>query len=161
MKITSWDQANQALRELGEARIAIGTIEDELCLRTNVLRDQAESDSEPLARRVAELEAALEAFASEHTDELDPGARSRKLTFGVLGWERGKPYLKIRSLKTCLEKLLESKKWKELYVREKPEVNREALKAAPPEVLKAVGAKIDQDDNFFARPDTEQLRATN
>jgi phage host-nuclease inhibitor protein Gam len=160
MKITSWEDVNEALLEKGETMVLLGAIENALQIETNTLRQTAEVKSQPLGERLQALEEAIEQFVTEHIDELDPGARSRKLTFGVVGWEKSKPALKIRNVEKAMVKLLEVKKWAELYTRSNPEPNREALKTAPPEVLKAIGAKVKQDDNFFARPDTEQIRST-
>jgi phage host-nuclease inhibitor protein Gam len=160
MKITSWDDVEQALRTKGETMGLLGEIENDLQVRTNALRAKAVEASDPLGKRLADLDEAIEQYCTEHIDELDPGARSRKLTCGVVGWEKSKPALKIRNLKKAMEKLLEVKKWAELYTRSNPEPNREALKMAPAEILKAIGARIEQDDNFFARPDTEQIRST-
>jgi phage host-nuclease inhibitor protein Gam len=150
-KIGDWHDAEQALARLGQLHRDVKALE--------VARDEAIQQAKhafnlkaaPLDGEIERLAAALQGFALEHQDELE--GRSRKLDHGRLGFLLVREVV-IRSLKKAIAWLLEARKVQ--YLRVKHELNKETLREAAPEILKACGARIRTRDEFWYEVDGER-----
>lgn len=151
-KITTWDDADAALAQLAGFRRDLTTLggwKDEAIAKAKA--DYAKCAA-PISAPLEALEAELKRFAVTHADELE--GRSRACPNGRLGllviWD-----LRVRSIKTAVAWLVETKKW--AYLRVKHELNKEALWEAPPDVLKACGAKRRSRDEFWYEVDGQRV----
>jgi phage host-nuclease inhibitor protein Gam len=116
-----------------------------------------------LSEQVKDLEKQLAEFGEAHKDEwlADKGRRSLKLPHGEIGFRRtsvlktlpGKKY----SWQFVLDVLLSVKSWAERFVRSKPQVDREAIKAAAAAAgkgkltethLRRMGVCVIEEDSF-------------
>lgn len=160
--------ANLALARLAEIKRGV----DAENLRLNEAIDRlkahvVEVTAAPLAEAAA-IEAALASFAETKKEELFVKARSRALTFGMLGFRRScevKPVSsKPRTTWAAILDKIKSLATKEkgdpftAAIRVKEEVDRDVLKTWPEERLTEVGARIVQKDAFFYELATEEIK---
>ena len=151
-KITDRDQADQALRRLGE-------IERDLAQRKNAaeesikkVRDRAKLREEPLKAEKKGLTARLEAWAK--TDRKTWGGKSIKTKHGVLGFRNSSKLKLVKKAEVVLENLRARKLTN--CIRTKDAVNKDLVKQLDPEVIKAVGCKLAPKDEFYANPAEEK-----
>mgnify|MGYP001157894224 CR=1 FL=1 len=80
------------------------------------------------------------------------GKRSLDFAGLTIGYRKAAAKLVLVG-KTTWEKvcdlLLATEEWKEAYIKTKHEADKNALKKADAKMLKSIGLKIEQDDNFF------------
>jgi len=145
-KIADWNDVNQALARLGGLHRDLAALE--------VARDQAideakrafGEDGEPIVEALTALGAQVKRFVDAHREELG-GARSKKLEHGTVAYRwTTKLAIAGRRVKTAIAWLLENKKAKYLHVEHK--LHREALRDAPAEILKAIGARVTHIEQF-------------
>lgn len=167
-KLESWEQAHQAMADYAAAQNEIAKAdallrESELAAKR--ARNAAAKKHEERAQELAKL---LRKFAKKHHVEfvaVDDGGQGRTRTHaGVeIGYEWGKPYVQIDpdKLNTALAWLREF--GGDMYVREKPQVNREAIRdllencyadADDPRTIERFsgqGITLEQDEEFVLR----------
>ena len=150
-KIGDWQQADETLAELAQARRDLGVLAAWRDKAIQRARDEFVTRGTPLEERIERLERALQHFVLEHQEELD--GRSRKLAHGRCGFLLVRA-LHVRNVKRAVAWLLEAKKL--AYLRVKHELNREALFDAPEEIKKAIGAKVRPSDEFWYEVDEQR-----
>ena len=107
--LKTWEDVNDALRQLAEAQIALGDIESDMQKQIIGAQKVAEEQSKPIKDAQARLEREIKAFVTDHRDEMGKG-KTMTLTFGEVGFRlstsislpRGKEKLEevIRRLKS-------------------------------------------------------------
>lgn len=83
--LKTWEDVNDALRQIAEAQIAIGDIESDMQKQIIGAQKVAEEQTKPYRDSVSRLEREIKAFVTDHRDELGKG-KSRTLTFGEVGF---------------------------------------------------------------------------
>lgn len=165
--IADLDAADKALARLAEIK---RDFDAEMSnLNASIDRMKALS-KERLAAKLAEgkaIEAALATYAETRKEELFGKARSRALTFGVIGFRRSsevKPLSKPRTTWAAILDKIKSLATSEAgdpftaAIRVKEDVDRDALKAWPEERLAEVGARIVKKDGFFYELAAEEIK---
>lgn len=160
----SWEDVNDALRQIAEAQIALGEIQSDMQKQILGAQKVAEEQSKPLNDNVAKLEREIKSFVTDHRDEMGK-TKSMVLTFGEVGFRlstsvslpRAKEKLEeiIRRLKSC--QMTDC-----IVVEEK--VSKEALKKYGEDTVNAVGATWKQSDVFGYEVNIaklEQIKAGN
>lgn len=160
----SWEDVNDALRQIAEAQIALGEIQSDMQKQILGAQKDAEEQSKPLNDNVAKLEREIKSFVTDHRDEMGK-TKSVVLTFGEVGFRlstsvslpRAKEKLEeiIRRLKSC--QMTDC-----IVVEEK--VSKEALKKYGEDTVNAVGATWKQSDVFGYEVNIaklEQIKAGN
>lgn len=160
----SWEDVNDALRQIAEAQIALGEIQSDMQKQILGAQKVAEEQSKPLNDNVAKLEREIKSFVTDHRDEMGK-TKSVVLTFGEVGFRlstsvslpRAKEKLEeiIRRLKSC--QMTDC-----IVVEEK--VSKEALKKYGEDTVNAVGATWKQSDVFGYEVNIaklEQIKAGN
>ena len=160
----SWEDVNDALRQIAEAQIALGEIQSDMQKQILGAQKAAEEQSKPLNDNVAKLEREIKSFVTDHRDEMGK-TKSMVLTFGEVGFRlstsvslpRAKEKLEeiIRRLKSC--QMTDC-----IVVEEK--VSKEALKKYGEDTVNAVGATWKQSDVFGYEVNIaklEQIKAGN
>lgn len=115
-----------------------------------------------LARDVEHAFDRLENWANSHLEEFGK-AESVLLDGHRVGWRLGNWAAKTAATKITWKKVQEAieelpAKWRALFLREKVEVNKEALIAArdtETELLKSIGVKVVQERRFYVDPNRE------
>jgi phage host-nuclease inhibitor protein Gam len=144
MKISDWSDADVALAHLAERRRILAKFATERDEAISKARDVYLKRVRPWEDEIEALESELHRFALDAQGDLD--GRSKTLTHGRLGFHLARE-LAVRSVKKAIDWLVESKKW--AYLRVRHELNKEALRDADPDILKACGAKLKPHDQFW------------
>ena len=160
----SWEDVNDALRQIAEAQIALGEIQSDMQKQILGAQKVAEEQSKPLNDNVAKLEREIKSFVTDHRDEMGK-TKSMVLTFGEVGF-RLSTSVSLPRAKEKLEELirrLESRQMTDCIVVEE-KVSKEALKKYGEDTVNAVGATWKQSDVFGYEVNIaklEQIKAGN
>ena len=160
----SWEDVNDALRQIAEAQIALGEIQSDMQKQILGAQKVAEEQSKPLNDNVAKLEREIKSFVTDHRDEMGK-TKSVVLTFGELGF-RLSTSVSLPRAKEKLEEIIRRLKSRQMtdciVVEEK--VSKEALKKYGEDTVNAVGATWKQSDVFGYEVNIaklEQIKAGN
>lgn len=144
----SWEDVNDALRQIAEAQIALGEIQSDMQKQILGAQKVAEEQSKPLNDNVAKLEREIKSFVTDHRDEMGK-TKSVVLTFGEVGF-RLSTSVSLPRAKEKLEEIIRRLKSRQMtdciVVEEK--VSKEALKKYGEDTVNAVGATWKQSDVF-------------
>lgn len=162
--LKSWEDVNDALRQIAEAQIALGEIQSDMQKQILGAQKVAEEQSKPLNDNVAKLEREIKSFVTDHRDEMGK-TKSMVLTFGEVGFRLSTSVLLPRA-KEKLEEIIRRLKSRQMtdciVVEEK--VSKEALKKYGEDTVNAVGATWKQSDVFGYEVNIaklEQIKAGN
>lgn len=160
----SWEDVNDALRQIAEAQIALGEIQSDMQNQILGAQKVAEEQSKPLNDNVAKLEREIKSFVTDHRDEMGK-TKSVVLTFGEVGF-RLSTSVSLPRAKEKLEEIIRRLKSRQMtdciVVEEK--VSKEALKKYGEDTVNAVGATWKQSDVFGYEVNIaklEQIKAGN
>lgn len=160
----SWEDVNDALRQIAEAQIALGEIQSDMQKQILGAQKVAEEQSKPLNDNVAKLEREIKSFVTDHRDEMGK-TKSVVLTFGEVGF-RLSTSVSLPRAKEKLEEIIRRLKARQMtdciVVEEK--VSKEALKKYGEDTVNAVGATWKQSDVFGYEVNIaklEQIKAGN
>lgn len=160
----SWEDVNDALRQIAEAQIALGEIQSDMQKQILGAQKVAEEQSKPLNDNVAKLEREIKSFVTDHRDEMGK-TKSMVLTFGEVGF-RFSTSVSLPRAKEKLEEIIRRLKSRQMtdciVVEEK--VSKEALKKYGEDTVNAVGATWKQSDVFGYEVNIaklEQIKAGN
>lgn len=160
----SWEDVNDALRQIAEAQIALGEIQSDMQKQILGAQKVAEEQSKPLNDNVAKLEREIKSFVTDHRDEMGK-TKSVVLTFGEVGF-RLSTSVSLPRAKEKLEEIIRRLKSRQMtdciVVEEK--VSKEALKKYGEDTVNAVGATWKQSDAFGYEVNIaklEQIKAGN
>ena len=160
----SWEDVNDALRQIAEAQIALGEIQSDMQKQILGAQKVAEEQSKPLNDNVAKLEREIKSFVTDHRDEMGK-TKSVVLTFGEVGF-RLSTSVSLPRAKEKLEEIIRRLKSRQMtdciLVEEK--VSKEALKKYGEDTVNAVGATWKQSDVFGYEVNIaklEQIKAGN
>lgn len=160
----SWEDVNDALRQIAEAQIALGEIQSDMQKQILGAQKVAEEQSKPLNDNVAKLEREIKSFVTDHRDEMGK-TKSVALTFGEVGF-RLSTSVSLPRAKEKLEEIIRRLKSRQMtdciVVEEK--VSKEALKKYGEDTVNAVGATWKQSNVFGYEVNIaklEQIKAGN
>lgn len=160
----SWEDVNDALRQIAEAQIALGEIQSDMQKQILGAQKVAEEQSKPLNDNVAKLEREIKSFVTDHRDEMGK-TKSVVLTFGEVGF-RLSTSVSLPRAKEKLEEIIRRLKSRQMtdciVVEEK--VSKEALKKYGEDTVNAVGATWKQSGVFGYEVNIaklEQIKAGN
>lgn len=160
----SWEDVNDALRQIAEAQIALGEIQSDMQKQILGAQKVAEEQSKPLNDNVAKLEREIKSFVTDRRDEMGK-TKSMVLTFGEVGF-RLSTSVSLPRAKEKLEEIIRRLKSRQMtdciVVEEK--VSKEALKKYGEDTVNAVGATWKQSDVFGYEVNIaklEQIKAGN
>lgn len=160
----SWEDVNDALRQIAEAQIALGEIQSDMQKQILGAQKVAEEQSKPLNDNVAKLEREIKSFVTDHRDEMGK-TKSVVLTFGEVGF-RLSTSVSLPRAKEKLEEIIRRLKSRQMtdciVVEEK--ISKEALKKYGEDTVNAVGATWKQSDVFGYEVNIaklEQIKAGN
>ena len=160
----SWEDVNDALRQIAEAQIALGEIQSDMQKQILGAQKVAEEQSKPINDNVAKLESEIKSFVTDHRDEMGK-TKSVVLTFGEVGF-RLSTSVSLPRAKEKLEEIirrLKSRQMTDCIVVEE-NVSKEALKKYGEDTVNAVGATWKQSDVFGYEVNIaklEQIKAGN
>ncbi len=79
-----WTEVDEALREIGEAEIALEELDAELTRKINEAKDALAPRTQSAHLRIKELAGLIEDFVEAHRDDFD-GKKTRTMNFGEVG----------------------------------------------------------------------------
>jgi len=128
--LESLTEVDGTLRELGEIQRDLLIIEAAAQETVDAAKAKAKAEGTALIAKRKSLEAALEQYAIHHSDNFKK-RRSRKLTFGKIGFRKGTGMFKTLKGWNWTQVLADLKRRRRSeFIRTKEETNREALEAA-------------------------------
>lgn len=151
-KLHSWQEVDQALREIGEAQFEIERIEADLNGRIDKLKAEATKKISPIAQRKALKELAIQQFTIENREAME--AKTKILTFGQVGFRRSTKLI-VRKTQEVIRRLRDL--GLKDCIRVKESVDREALKQKGDAILEAVGVIKKTEDVFWYEVDREKI----
>lgn len=156
--LKSWEDVNDALRQIAEAEIAMSEIEGTMQKQILGAKKVAEQESKPFKDEVARLEREIKTFVTDHRDELGK-VKSKTLTFGEVGF-RLSTVISLPRAKEKLEEIIRRLKSRQMTdcIVVKEEVSKEALKKYGEDTVNAVGATWKQSDVFGYELNLDKLR---
>ena len=86
--LKSWEDVNDALRQIAEAQIALGDIESDMQKQIVGAKKVAEDQSKPYKDAIARLEHELKEFVSEHRTDM---GKTKTMTLTSGRWASGSP----------------------------------------------------------------------
>jgi len=152
--IKSWEDANEALRQIGSIETGLERIEAAMQDRINDYKKRAEDQAAPLLREKAALELGIKEFAGERKREF-ADVRSRQMLFGSVGFRKSTK-ITYRKAAAVVEKLKELGLMNCVKVKESPD--KDAMKKLPDARLQQVGAKRKSSDDFWYEVDRDNVK---
>lgn len=149
--LRSFDEVDDALREVGTITVEIHRAEANLNERIEDIRKQFDESTKAIIERKILLEKNLEQFCKLNRDEFEP-TKTRELTFGTVSFRLSPPRLAPLHGFTWAAVLHILKKMKLVeFIRTREDVDRDAIKAAQLSAAKlaAYGLGERQDENFY------------
>lgn len=146
--LRSWEDVNEALRQIAEATIAMEDIQGEMNKQILGAKKAAEEQGKPYKDRIAKLEHEIKDYATEHRADMGK-TKSKVLTFGTVGF-RQSTSVSLPKAKDKLEQIirkLKARKMSDCIVVEE-KVSKDALKKYGEDTVNAVGATWKQKDEF-------------
>ena len=159
--IRSKEEANDAIKEIGEVKRIIVEIENKMNDDIAILKAEAATEAASYRSRLEALENGVYAFADIKKEELfTDKQRSLKLDFGVIGYRRSSEIglKKGFTWKTVLAKLKELAFKDAIRIKEEPD--KDIMKSWPKERLALVGCENKEKDTFWYEVDEVRLAAS-
>ena len=149
--ISTQEEAEEVLAELGRLQRAVTGIELKMNERLATVKADYEKDAQPLNEEIEHQTSLLHDWAEQNRDLLlREGSKTARLATGELSWRVTPPAVKFRSAETVVENL--KRLGLERFVRTREEPNKEAILAEPESVKGVAGITITQGELFIAKP---------
>lgn len=158
LTLSSWQEADDALRQIGENRRDLSAIENVMNERIADAKATADAKARPIREQTALLEAALREFAVLHRADMGK-AKSKAMTFGKVGFRQSTKLTLPRGaekVKAILDELLR-RGMTECVVYPEPKIDKDALKKYSAGEIAEVGAKLEVEDVFGYEVNEEAL----
>lgn len=146
--LKSWEDVNDALRQIAEHTIALGEIEGEMQKQIVGAQKAAEQQSKPHKDRIAALEREIKDYVTDHREDMGK-AKSMTLTFGEVSF-RLSTSISLPRAKEKIEEIIRRLKARQMTdcIVVKEDISKEALKKYGEDTVNAVGATWKQKDVF-------------
>lgn len=150
--IASREEAEEAIREVGSLLRAKDQLEARLEEKVANVKAETIAAVKPIADGLKAKIDALHAWAESHKGELlEKDKRSVKFAQGTIGWRWNPPAVKVTGDEAAIIETLRRLSLDDL-VREKSEVDKEAILADPKRVEGIAGIAVSQAEQFWVKP---------
>lgn len=141
----SWDDVDNALKQIGEIECRQSLINAEISKKINDAKAQYEPTLQELNDQKTKLEQQMKTFAE--SNRVDFGkAKEKKLTFGSVNF-RSSTKLNIKDQAKTLE-ILKTKRKLKAYIKVKEEIDAAGLKKLDAATLAEIGATLEPTETF-------------
>jgi phage host-nuclease inhibitor protein Gam len=156
-KVTSWNDVDLALKEIGECDIAIAKIEGDMTLKINEIKETAKPLVAPHAAKKEQLEKLVTLFCEGNKAEFAE-KRSKQFNFGEVGYRLVKsvPLPRIKEKIAAIIKSLKAYGYGDCVVTEET-INKDMVAELPDEALVRLGLKRSVKDSFRMLPRLEAI----
>lgn len=150
----SAEQFNESLSTFAIANAKEAAITAKMDEQMTRIREKYADDLKELAESQEQHREIIQTYCLENKDQLFTKTKSIETAHGKVGFRTGMPTLKTLKGFTWASALTLCKKVLPTYVREKEEINKEALlmdreKADIKVMLADIGVKVEQDEAFY------------
>ncbi len=151
------EAAAAAVAAIGIASRELTRIEADMNDAIALLRQQFEQEAEPYRRRIGQLTDGLQIFAEANRAALTQGGKTKTVAFtsGELVWRMRPPSVRVTGVESVLDAL--RRLGLKRFIREKEEVNKEAILNEPEAVAHVPGIAISQGEDFVVVPFEAEL----
>ncbi len=153
------EQVAEAIRELGVLQRELARIDADMNDELARVKEGFEDDAEPRRLRIEMLTTGVQTWAEAHREALTQGGKVKTFAFttGEVLWRLRPPSVRITGQEAVLDLLRRLGLTR--FVREKQEVNKEAILNEPEAVTHVPGIAISQGEDFEVKPFETELAA--
>lgn len=152
----SRDQANDAIRRIGELSRERARIEADMNDHLAALKESFEVQAVPLKTEIDALSEGVQTWCEAHRTALLPGAgKTASFPAGEVAWRVRPPKCVVRGVETVIDGLKRLGLGR--FVRTKDEINKEAIINEPDAVRGVAGISIEQGEDFIITPYEAEL----
>lgn len=135
--LKSWDQADEALKEIAEAEHELDMLHSAMNMQVDALKKQFDEAAKPYHEKVKKNELLVKEFASSSREQMD--GKSKKLTFGTVGFRMS---TKLGLPKDVAKVIANLRKYgMEKCITTKESVNKDILKTYEEKDILKVGGE--------------------
>ena len=149
--IADWEGADKQVCKVGELQENIKEAEHAAADDINEVKLVLANKTKSFHGEIKQITTSLEAFAVNHQAQFGK-KRSRKLSFGSLGWRKSTSMSIKKTTLDLIKKVFSRAKAKTL-IHVKETADKEALAKLTDEQLVSVGARRKNKDVFYVEPD--------
>jgi len=150
-QVENWVHADLLIREIGDLEIQIEGAQEMATADINDIKAQLVKTTKPLQGRIKTITRDLEAFAVNNRQDFGV-AKSRKLSFGILGWRFSSSVSISNDITLGLIKKVFSRSVRKSCIIVKESVDKNSLAKLTEEQLASVSAQRKSKDTFFVEP---------
>lgn len=152
---STWDEVNNALKDLAELRIKKQKLEGEQTIKINKIKGETEVKCGDLIEKIKHFEQEITLFAEENKVDFTK-KRSKKLTFGTISFRQSK-----KIVCKCLESAIQCLKALNLNycVNTKETLDKDQLMEVDEIMLTKAGISVKRVDNISIEPNFELIAA--
>ena len=148
--VTGWRHADELLREMGNAQLAIQAAEASAAETINEAKACLTIATKPHHEQIKTLTLSLEAFATHSRHDFE-GKKSKDLTFGSLGWRMTKSIsVSTKYTLELIKQVFKGRAKRYIHIKETPD--KDALAKLNDDKLASVKARRIVKDDFFVEP---------
>ncbi len=156
MELKNWDDVDMALRLKGECELGLDTIEADMNMRINDIKQESEKLAKPLKEKIKLLEGQIKEYAEENKTDIE--GRTKNLTFGKVGFRLSSSVaVPTKKLSKIIDNL--RKFGMENCIKITETVNKEILETYSDKDIAKVGAARKVEDKFWCEADKEKIRS--
>lgn len=147
----------ETIREIGLLQRELARIEADMNDELAAVKEAYETDAEPRRQRVAALIAGAQIYGEANRDALTQNGKVKTAAFttGEIQWRTRPPSVRITGAEAVLDALRRLGLMR--FIREKEEVNKEAILNEPEAVAHVAGISISQGEDFIVVPFEAEL----
>lgn len=155
----SRDQVADAIAALGQLDRDLKRIGADMNDELAAVKARFEAAAEPLRKNMEDLTAGVQVWCEAHRETLTQGGKVKTATFttGEVAWRTRPPSVTVRGAEAVLAAL--RKLGLKRFIREKAEVNKEAILNEPQAIAAVPGISISQGEDFAVTPFELPLQA--
>lgn len=154
----SMEALNGSVAEIGVLQRELARIEADMNDELAAVKETYAGAATPRLKRLEELTAGAKIFAEAHRETLTQNGRTKtvRLMAGEIVWRTNPPRVAVVGdeediIAACRELGLKE------FIREKPTLDKDAIKANPEEARRVPGLRITQSETFEVKPFEAEL----
>lgn len=151
------EQVADYIREIGERQRTLVRLEADMNDEIARVKERFEAAAEPHRQRIAGLTAGAQIWCEANRNQLTQGGKVKTAPFttGEIQWRTRPPSVRITGAEAVLDVLRRLGLTR--FIREKEEVNKEAILNEPEAVAHVGGISISQGEDFIVVPFEAEL----
>lgn len=156
-KLKTWEDVDNALKEIAENELDIIDLEGEMNKQIQGIKQIAALEVKPYHDRIDALGKEIKLFVEDHRAELD--GKTKFMNFGKTGYRFSTSVSlpKAKDKLASIIKMLKSKKMNDCIIVTET-VNKDVLRKYPEDEIVKIGASLKKVDTFWYETDKEKLQ---